>query len=100
MTHSLPTRRASDLPSSGVKHPGTFEGVLEKIGYLKDLGINCVELMPIFEFDELENRRTNPLTGEQLCNYWGYSTLGFLAPKAGFAATGRHGTQEIGRAHV
>ena len=75
--------------SSGVKHPGTFEGLREKIGYLKDLGVNCVELMPIFEFDELENRRTNPLTGEQLCNYWGYSTLGFFAPKAGFAATGR-----------
>ena len=49
--------------------------------------------MPIFEFDELENHRTNPLTGEQLCNYWGYSTLGFFAPKAGFAATGKHGTQ-------
>jgi glycogen operon protein len=49
--------------------------------------------MPIFEFDELENQRTNPLTGEQLCNYWGYSTLGFFAPKAGFSATGRHGTQ-------
>ncbi|HEY6676528.1 MAG TPA: glycogen debranching protein GlgX [Terrimicrobium sp.] len=79
--------------SSGVKHPGTFEGLREKIGYLKDLGINCVELMPIFEFDESENHRTNPLTGEQLCNYWGYSTLGFFAPKAGFAATGKHGTQ-------
>ena len=80
-------------PSSGVKHPGTFEGLREKIGHLKDLGVNCVELMPVFEFDEQENQRTNPLTGEQLCNYWGYSTLGFFSPKAGFAATGRHGTQ-------
>jgi isoamylase len=79
--------------NSEVKHPGTYAGMHEKIPYLKDLGVNCVELMPIFEFDELENSRTNPLTGENLCNYWGYSTLGFFAPKAGFAATGQHGTQ-------
>jgi isoamylase len=80
-------------PSSGTKHPGTFDGLREKISYLKDLGVNCVELMPVFEFDELENPRTNPMTGEPLCNYWGYSTLGFFAPKSGYAATGRHGTQ-------
>ncbi len=80
-------------PSAEDKHPGTFDAMRAKIPYLKDLGINCVELMPIFEFDELENTRTNPMTGETLCNYWGYSTLGFFAPKAGFAATGRHGTQ-------
>lgn len=80
-------------PHSQVRNPGTFQGCREKIPYLKELGINCVELMPIFEFDERENTRTNPLTGEALCNYWGYSTLGFFAPKAGFAATGMHGTQ-------
>ncbi len=80
-------------PSAGVKHPGTYAAMREKIPYLKELGVNCVELMPIFEFDELENTRTNPLTGEKLCNYWGYSTLGFFAPKAGFAATGVEGTQ-------
>jgi len=80
-------------PSSGTKHPGTFDGLREKIPYLKELGVNCVELMPIFEFDEQENTRTNPLTGERLCNYWGYSTLGFYAPKAGYAAGGRHATQ-------
>lgn len=79
-------------PSSDTKHPGTYQALQEKIPYLKDLGVNCVELMPIFEFDELENTRTNPLTGEQLCNYWGYSTLGFFSPKASFAATGNHGT--------
>lgn len=80
-------------PHSKVRHPGTFEGCREKIPYLKELGVNCVELMPIFEFDERENTRTNPLTGEALCNYWGYSTLAFFSPKAGFAATGAHGTQ-------
>lgn len=79
--------------NAGARHPGTFDALRAKIPYLKELGVNCVELMPIFEFDELENPRTNPMTGERLCNYWGYSTLGFFAPKAGFAATGRHGTQ-------
>jgi glycogen operon protein len=80
-------------PTSGTKHPGTYAALREKIPHLKELGVNCVELMPIFEFDELENTRTNPLTGEQLCNYWGYSTLGFFAPKAGFAATGTEGIE-------
>jgi glycogen operon protein len=79
--------------TSAVKFPGTFTGVREKIPYLKALGINCLELMPVFEFDELENPRTNPLTGDRLYNYWGYSTLGFYAPKAGYAATGQVGMQ-------
>ncbi|MFY8216396.1 MAG: glycogen debranching protein [Chthoniobacterales bacterium] len=75
-------------PSSEVKHAGTYDGLCEKIPYLKSIGVNCVELLPVFEFDECENTRTNPLTGEQLCNYWGYSTTGFFAPKAGYAAGG------------
>ena len=77
--------------SSGVAHPGTFDGLREKIPYLQELGVNCVELMPIFEFDEHENTRVNPDTGERLVNYWGYSTLAFRAPKAGFAARGPEG---------
>jgi isoamylase len=79
--------------SSGVRHPGTFAGVREKIPYLKELGINCVELMPIYEFDEFENSRIHPETGQLLMNYWGYSTVGFFAPKAGYASTGRFGMQ-------
>lgn len=79
--------------SSGVKYPGTFAAIREKIPYLKRLGINCIELMPIFEFDEFDNIHTNPLTGERLLNYWGYSSIGFFAPKAGYAATGKHGMQ-------
>lgn len=79
--------------TSGVKNPGTFDGLREKIPYLKSIGVNCVELMPIFEFDCWENTRTNPTTGEQLCNYWGYSTVGFNAPKAGYAASGATGGQ-------
>jgi glycogen operon protein len=80
-------------PSSGVRHPGTYEGMIEKIPYLQSIGVNCIELMPVFEFDEWETKRINPLTGMQLCNYWGYSTVGFYAPKSGYAATGHHGTQ-------
>lgn len=72
---------------------GTFAGLRRKIPHLKELGVNCVELMPIFEFDELEFPRTNPFTGEKLLNYWGYSTTSFFAPKAGFAATGKFGMQ-------
>ena len=79
-------------PSSGVKFPGTFAGIREKIPYLKELGVNCVELMPIYEFDEFENSRPGP-DGNLLLNYWGYSTVGFFAPKAGYAATGKLGMQ-------
>lgn len=74
-------------PSSNVPHKGTFAGIVEKIPYLKELGVNCVELMPIFEFDEFENSRGD------LVNYWGYSTVNFFSPKAGYAATAPLGTQ-------
>jgi isoamylase len=80
-------------PSSGVKHPGTFAAIREKIPYLKGLGINAIEFMPVYEFDEFENSRQHPDTGELLVNYWGYSTVGFFAPKAGYAATGKLGMQ-------
>lgn len=81
-------------PSSDTRYPGTFTAIREKIPYLLELGINCIELMPIFEFDEFEySDRSNPLTGDALMNYWGYSTFGFFAPKAGYAATGNLGMQ-------
>jgi glycogen operon protein len=73
-------------PSSGVAHPGTFRGVIEAIPYLRDLGITSLELLPINEFDEYENSRSNPRTGEPLRNYWGYSTIAFFAPKATFSS--------------
>jgi len=79
--------------SSGVKHSGTFAAIREKIPYLKELGVNCIELMPIFEFDDFENSRTHPETGELLLNYWGYSQVGFFAPKAAYAATGKFSMQ-------
>ena len=91
--YEMHVRSFTAHPSSGVKFPGTFAGLMEKIDYLQSLGINCVELMPVFEFDEFENSRTSPVNGETLYNYWGYSTVGFFAPKAGYAATGALGMQ-------
>lgn len=93
--YEMHVRSFTRHPSSGVRHPGTFAAIREKIPYLKELGVNCVELMPIYEFDEFENSRVYPDTGELLMNYWGYSTVGFFAPKAGYAATGKakDGTQ-------
>ncbi|MEP7290629.1 MAG: glycogen debranching protein GlgX [Chloroflexota bacterium] len=78
-------------PSSAVKSPGTYAGLIEKIPYLRQLGVNCVELMPVFDFDEFDNSRKNGETGELLVNQWGYSTVSFFAPKAGFAASGAEG---------
>ncbi len=80
-------------PSSKVAHPGTFLGVVESIPYLKDLGVTSLELLPVQEFDEFENPRSNPRTGAKLSNYWGYSTLAFFAPKASYAACGTDGGQ-------
>ena len=74
--------------SSGVKAPGTFEGLREKIPYLKDLGINAVELMPVFEFDEMESARV--VDGVQLYNYWGYNTVSFFAPNTSYAFNEEH----------
>ncbi len=79
--------------SSGVKHRGTYKGLTEKLPYIKSLGVTAVELMPVFEFNELENKKINPKTGEQLKNFWGYSTMGFFAPKASYAANGWDGNQ-------
>ena len=91
--YEMHVRSFTRHPSSRVKNPGTFSAIREKIPYLKELGINCVELMPIYEFDEWENSRTHPETGELLVNYWGYSTVNFFSPKAGYAATGKFGMQ-------
>jgi isoamylase/glycogen operon protein len=74
-------------PSSETKHPGTFLGVIEKIPHLKKLGINAVELMPVFEFDEIHCKDTQPQTGEPLTNYWGYNSLFFFSPMKRFAAS-------------
>lgn len=80
-------------PSSGVLRPGTFLGVIEKIPYFKQLGITALELMPVHQFNPHELDRKNPLTGEPLVNYWGYSTAAFFAPHAQYSTGHRLGSQ-------
>lgn len=72
-------------PSSGVEYPGTFAGMMEKIPYLRDLGINAVELMPIFEFDEMRDLRE--YDGKQLVDYWGYNPVSFFSPNTSYTAS-------------
>ncbi|MBR1771864.1 MAG: glycogen-debranching protein [Lachnospiraceae bacterium] len=72
--------------SSGVKYKGTFAGIVEKIPYLKKLGINCIELMPIFEFEEFI-----PCLTDEYCNYWGYVTYNYFSPKTAYSHTGSLG---------
>ncbi len=79
--------------SAKVAHPGTFLGLIEKIPYLMELGITAVELLPVTEFDEADNYRTNPLTGQSLHNFWGYHPLSFFAPKAAYAVNLAAGAQ-------
>ncbi len=83
--------------SSGVTHPGTYAGFIEKIPYLKELGINAVEFLPIFEFDENEDITKGTVrydkNGNPLLNYWGYNPVSFFAPKAGYAASGKYHMQ-------
>lgn len=86
--YELHVRDFTHHPSSGVRHRGTFSGLMEKIPYLKELGINAVELMPIFEFDETMNSRT--VDGKQLLECWGYNTVGFFAPNSSYAAANEH----------
>jgi isoamylase len=82
--YELHVRGFTIHPSSRVAQRGTFQGVVEKIPYLKELGVTAVELMPVTEFDEFANPSTNPYTGERLRDYWGYNPLSFMAPKASY----------------
>ncbi|HKI62328.1 MAG TPA: glycogen debranching protein GlgX [Mariprofundaceae bacterium] len=80
-------------PSSAVEHPGTFLGIVDKIPYFQELGVTAIELLPVQEFYENELTRSNPLTGEVLCNYWGYSTVAFFAPKESYGSRSHVGCQ-------
>ena len=82
--YEMHVRGFTNHPSSGVKNPGTFAGLMEKIPYLKDLGITTVELMPIFEFDETQDARV--VGGKKLCDFWGYNTVSFFAPNTSYTA--------------
>lgn len=86
--YELHVRGFTQDSSSGVMHPGTFAGLREKIPYLKELGINAVELMPIFEFDENMNART--VNGKRLLEYWGYNSVNFFSPNTSYASKPEH----------
>ena len=93
--YEVHTRGLTIHPSSLCKYPGTFRGITEVIQHLNELGINSIELMPIHDFNEYELDRANPLTGETLFNYWGYSTVSFFAPNAQYSSSGVAGEQVI-----
>jgi glycogen operon protein len=79
--------------NSGIEHPGTYQGIVEKIPYFKDLGITSLEFLPLQEFNSREFHHINPRSGETLVNYWGYSTVAFFAPKGSYAADKSPGGQ-------
>ncbi len=83
--YEMHVRGFTKSKSSKVSFPGTFEAIKEKIPYLLDLGVTAVELMPIFEFDELDGSRE--YNGEKLYNYWGYSTVGFFSPNTSYTSS-------------
>ena len=82
-------------PTSGIERRGTYAGLIEKIPYLKELGVTAVELMPVFEWDECDCPFFDPDTGEKLSNFWGYNPIAFAAPKAALAASAK----EYGQVH-
>lgn len=86
LIYELHVRGFSRHNSSNVSQPGTYRAVVEKIDYLKKLGVTAVELLPVQEFDETDCRYINPDTGEKLLNYWGYSTIGFFALKTAYSS--------------
>ena len=84
--YELHVRGFTQHPSSGISRPGTYAGLVEKIPYLKELGVDAVELMPVWAFEEADSDRVNPVTGEPLLNYWGYNPIAFSAPHAAYAS--------------
>jgi glycogen operon protein len=82
-------------PRAGTEFAGTYRGLIQRIPYLKDLGVTAVELMPVQECSESELPRVNPHTGEPLKNFWGYDPIGFFAPRASYASVRGHGAQVL-----
>jgi isoamylase len=90
--YEMHVRGFTEHSSSEVAQKGSFLGLIEKIPYLVDLGINAVELLPVQQWNELEYRKHDPITGKVLCNYWGYSTLNFFSPMKRFASSDQIGS--------
>ena len=82
-------------PKSSVDHPGTYRGLMEKIPYLKTLGVTAVELMPVQEFNETSVTRRNPQTGQPFRNFWGYDPVALFAPKASYSSSGGLGQEKL-----
>jgi glycogen operon protein len=82
-------------PSSAVPDPGTYRGLVEKIPYLKDLGVTAVELLPVQEFNTHELKTRHPDTGEILRNYWGYNPVSFSAINGAYSSAGNAGQQTL-----
>jgi isoamylase len=89
--YEMHVRGFTRSPTSGVQHPGTFDGIVEKIPYLRELGITTIELMPVFDFDEKERLRISPVTGQPLTNYWGYDPFNFFSPQSAYCIDAEHG---------
>lgn len=82
--YEMHVRGFTQHPSSGVRNPGTFQGLIEKIPYLKSLGITAVELLPIYEFDKAGG--TSDSDRSRHPDFWGYNPISFFAPKATYAS--------------
>lgn len=86
--YELHVRGYTRSPSSGVAHPGTLSGLVEKLPYIKNLGVTAIELMPVFDFDGKTVKRTDPTTGAPLVNFWGYDPIGFFALQSIYSVSG------------
>jgi glycogen operon protein len=95
LIYELHIRGFTILSNMDVAHPGTYRGLIEKIPYIKSLGVTAVELMPVQEFNEYSVTQRNPLTNAQLKNYWGYDPVSFFAVKASYSSAGGMGQQKI-----
>lgn len=90
--YELHVRGFSQSPSSNCRNPGSFAGLIEKVDYIKSLGVTAVELMPVFDFDDKSPIRTSPVTGAVLRDYWGYNPFSFFAPQSVFCCSPNRAT--------
>ncbi len=93
--YELHVRGYTIRPNANVSFPGTYRGLIEKIPYLKDLGVTAVELMPVQEFNENEFSGADRRSRARLRNYWGYNPISFFAPKASYATVRGDGAQVL-----
>ncbi|PHU11647.1 Isoamylase 1, chloroplastic [Capsicum chinense] len=86
--YEMHVRGFTNHESSGTKCPGAYLGIVEKLDHLKELGVNCIELMPCHEFNDLEYYSYNSVLGDYKFNFWGYSTVNFFSPMGRYASAG------------